>query len=80
MKKYKVYVTESVKFSHEIIIEVDDNCDIDRILDRAETECCFDDVIGSLKDDDCKIIERINDEDGDYGDINIDDMNEIKDK
>ncbi|MBU3186538.1 hypothetical protein [Clostridium estertheticum] len=76
--KLKVYVTENVKFSHEVIIEVADDCNIERVLDRAETECCFDDVIGSLEDDDCKIVERINDEDGDFGDIKIDDYTGIK--
>ena len=78
--KYKIYVQENVRFSHGIIVEVA-NCDVDKMLDKAETECCFEDVIGSLEDSGCKIIERIDDEDGDYGDygnIKIDDFNEIK--
>ena len=76
--KYRVYIQENIKFSHEVIIAVENGRDIEKILNRAERECCFDDAIGSLEDDGCEIIKKITDEDGDFGDITIDDFNEIK--
>ena len=75
--KYKIWVTERVKFVHEMVIEVSDNRDVEGILDNAEKGRNLSDVKCLLKEQDCNIISVTVDGSGDV-EIEIEDMEEIK--
>ena len=74
--KYKIWVTERVKFVHEMVIEVSDNRDVEGILDNAEKGRNLSDVKCLLKEQDCNIISVTEDGSG-YSEIEIEDMEEI---
>lgn len=76
MKRYKVNVCEEVAFNHEIIFQSDAH-DIDKILDKVEKERCLDGVIFTLKEQGCNV-ERIVKDDGNYGEIEIDEYEEME--
>ena len=76
--KYKIIVNEKVKFDHEVILEVNDTLNIDSILDKAQNNSSFSDVLDTLREQGCEIIVAIEDECGDNDEIVIDDMEEIK--
>ena len=74
--KYKIYVTEKVKFVHEMVIEVPDNCDIETVLDNSEKGRNLSDVGCLLTDQNCNIISITRDGSGD-SEIEIEDMDEL---
>jgi hypothetical protein len=75
--KYKIYVTEKVKFIHEMVIEVPDGCEIETILDNSEKGRNLSDVGCLLTEQDCNIISITRDDSGD-SEIKIEDMDEIE--
>lgn len=77
MKKYKISVLEALAFNHEITLE-SDTSDIDKILDEAQKERCLDDVILTLKDKGCNLL-NVDKDDSSYGEIEIDDCEEMED-
>jgi len=74
--KYEIYVTEKVKFVHEMVIEVPDNCDIETVLDNSEKGRNLSDVGCLLTDQNCNIISITRDGSGD-SEIEIEDMDEL---
>lgn len=76
MKKYKINICETVPFNHTVIFE-SDALDIEKVLDKAEKENCLDDVVFALNDQGCKVINVDRDE-GSCGEIEIDDLEEVK--
>lgn len=77
MKKYKISVLETLAFNHEITLE-SDTSDIDKILDEAQKERCLDDVILTLEEKGCNVL-NVDKDDGSYGEIEIDDYEEMED-
>ena len=75
--KYKIYVTERVKFVHEMVIEVSDDDDIETILDNAEKGRNLSDVGCFLTENNCNIISITRDGSGD-SEIEIEDMDELE--
>lgn len=76
--KYRIGVNEIITNNHVIILEVDSDKNIDSILDIAQKEKSLSDVKYSLKENGCKIISVTEDEG--IGEIEIDDMDEVKDE
>lgn len=76
MKKYRINICETVPFNHTVIFE-SDAPNIEKVLDKAEKENCLDDVVYALKSQGCKV-SNIDRDEGDYGEIEIDDLEEIK--
>ena len=74
--KYKIYVTEKVKFVHEMVIEVPDDCDIENVLDNSEKGRNLSDVGCLLTEQNCNIISITRDGSGD-SEIEIEDMDEL---
>jgi len=74
--KYKIYITETVTFKHEMEIEVPTEYDIDNILDATQDNTHMDDARQTLLDNGCKIISFTEDGSGDC-EIEIDDFNKI---
>jgi len=74
--KYKINICEKVTYNHGAVIE-SDSTNIDHVLDEAQKADCLDDVLFNLKQRGCKIISSCRDE-GDYGEIEIDDLEELK--
>lgn len=64
MRKINVHVWESIRFEHEVLISVPDEVDIEKMLDRAEKDDCFDDVQCTLKKYGCKILDVCVDDSG----------------
>ena len=77
MKKYKIYITETITSKHEMVIEVPIKSNIDNILDASQDNNRMDDARQTLLDNGCKIISFLEDGSGDC-EIEIDDFNEIK--
>ena len=74
--KYKIYITETVTFRHEMVIDGPTKSNIDNILDAAQDNNHMDDARQTLLDNGCKIISFTEDVSGDSA-IEIDDMDEI---
>lgn len=75
--KYKINICEKITYNHETTIE-SDSTNIDHILDEAEKADCLDDVLDNLRERRCEIVNFVKDEDGSNTEIEIDDLEELK--
>ena len=73
--KFKIYVEETRSFRHQFIVEADSEGTLDNILDSIENERMLgiNDYEFMLREK-CKVIERIEDQDGDLGEIECTDL------
>lgn len=75
--KYKITIEERAKFSHEMIIDVPDNMDIDEVLDKAQdTSEGLSDVDYELRKMGVTVIEIIEDGSGEPDELEITDCDE----
>lgn len=81
MKKYKMHIFEQVFRDHEVIFASDAPAsDIDKILDEAvEKGSSLDDVIYTLKEHDCNVL-NIDRDDDEFGKIEIDEFEEMEEE
>lgn len=83
MAKWKIGVEETVHFIHEIEVETDLNEEqldmtLDKVQDKLRWPNNLYDVIGGLENEGLKVVDYTWDEDGQYGDIVIEDMEEVE--
>jgi hypothetical protein len=79
--KYKIIVEERPKFSHEMVIDIPDNMEVDDVLDDAQdTTDCFSDLEYVFKKMGVNVIEMIEDSSGEPGEIEITDCYEFNDE
>ena len=76
--KFKIFVNETRTFRHEFIVEADSEGALDSALDEIESERMIgiNDYEFMLREK-CKVIESIEDLDGDLGEIECTDLEEI---
>lgn len=78
--KYKIQVQETVKFDHELIIDVPDDADVDSLLDKAEWRArSLDDIKRNLGNRGVKVMDITTDDSGDNCDAEIIDSEEYED-
>ena len=79
--KFKIYVDETRSFRHEFIVEADSEGALDNILDSIENEKMLgiNDYEFMLREK-CKVIESIEDQDGDLGEIECTDLEDWPDE
>lgn len=77
--KFKIYVDETRTFRHEFIVEAENQEELDSVLDEIKSERMLgiNDYEVSLKEK-CNVIESVEDQDGDLGEIECTDMEEIE--
>jgi hypothetical protein len=76
--KLKILVDEKVTYEHKVTIEVADEIDIDKMLDKAEKQMTLDDVVYMFESKyNCKIIEICRDDGGTRFDIEVPEYEEI---
>lgn len=83
MTKWKLNVEETVHYMHEIKVETDLNEEqLDAALDKVQAKLRYpnnlDDVIEEIGKEGVKVTDYTRDEDGQYGDIEIEDMEEVE--
>lgn len=78
--KYRLYIDEVIKFQHEMLIEVDEDKISDEefqsILDKAEKEgkqMGWDYIGNSLEHKNIKVLEIVEDDNGDIDEVEITD-------
>lgn len=76
--KIKISVWETVRFEHELTIEMPDEIDVDSVLDECENVDFFDDIPGILEEHGCKILEILRDDGGSDISLEIPDYTETK--
>ncbi len=75
--KYKITIEETAKFNHEMVIDVPDNLDIDKVLDKAQEHSYgLGDVDYELRKMGVTVIESIEDDSGEPDELEITDCNE----
>ncbi|MDU4477663.1 hypothetical protein [Clostridium sp.] len=77
--KFKIYVDETRTFRHEFIVEAESQEELDSVLDEIESERMLgiNDYEFSLREK-CNLVESAEDQDGDLGEIECTDMEEIE--
>ena len=77
--KFKIYVDETRTFRHEFIVEVESQEELDSVLDEIGSERMLgiNDYEFSLREK-CNLVESAEDQDGDLGEIECTDLEEIK--
>nr|DAF76804.1 MAG TPA: hypothetical protein [Caudoviricetes sp.] len=77
--KFKIYVDETRTFRHEFIVEAESQAELDSALNEIESERMLgiNDYEFSLKAN-CKVIESIEDEDGELDGIECTDIEEVE--
>ncbi len=79
--KYKISVEETVKFNHEMIVEISEDIDIDDLLDSVEDSIeDLDDLGYKLKKLGAISIVSIEDGSGEPGEFEITDCNEYNEE
>lgn len=77
--KFKIYVDETRTFRHELIVQADSENQLNEILDSVESESML--GINEYEDllmERCNVIESVEDQDGDLGEIECTDLEEIE--
>lgn len=78
--KYKIYIDETIRYQHEMVIEVGGNIEegeLEEILDNAERkgyQLGWDAIQGELERNDIKVLEVTEDDGGDVNEVEITDM------
>ena len=77
--KFKIYVDETRTFRHTFVVEADSENKLNKILDSIESESMLgiNDYEFSLREK-CNLTESIEDQDGDLGEIECTDLEEIE--
>lgn len=77
--KFKIYVDETRTFRHEFIVEAESQEELDSTLDEIESERMLgiNDYEFSLREK-CNLVESVEDQDGDLGEIECTDLEEIE--
>lgn len=77
--KFKIYVDETRTFRHEFIVEAESQKELDSVLDEIESERMLgiNDYEFSLREK-CNLVESAEDQDGDLGEIECTDLEEIE--
>lgn len=76
--KFKIYVDETRTFRHEFIVEAESQKELDSVLDEIESERMLgiNDYEFALREK-CNLVESVEDQDGDLGEIECTDLEEI---
>ena len=76
--KFKIYVDETRTFRHEFIVEAESQEELDSVLDEIESERMLgiNDYEFALREK-CNLVESVEDQDGDLGEIECTDLEEI---
>lgn len=77
--KFKIYVDETRTFRHEFIVEAESQEKLDSVLDEIGSERMLgiNDYEFSLREK-CNLVESAEDQDGDLGEIECTDLEEIE--
>lgn len=78
--KIKIIVEETVKFQHDITVEVTDNTDIDMLLDDIQENSSLDEVVYAFEKQGYKVLSVCQDESGCNSELEITDYTDIEDK